>query len=368
MKLLSTSLALYLGLTFFSSANAGYTITDLGVNSFANAINNHGQVVGRASNGRAFLYSNGTMKDLGTLQGSFGWSNAKGINNLGQIVGESTYSSATNSYRAFLYSNGSMTDLGTMGGEHSSASSINDRGQIVGLTVLRSTTSMNKWGEWESEQWSFLYENGSMSNTPTYMGYADYANSINNNGEIVGTQQIKGVHAIEQGWSYSNGVRTPLWGLDNGSYASDVNDSGQIVGYFEFVQDSWGTAALFSNGTITNLGTLGGGASSFASAINNLGQIVGYSRLPFQGPTHAFLYSDGSMLDLNNLIDPNSGWTLTEAKDINDLGQIVGWGEINGQTHGYLLTPTIVPIPGAVWLLGSGLLGIIGLGRRKRLT
>jgi hypothetical protein len=45
------------------------------------------------------------------------------------------------------------------------------------------------------------------------------------------------------------------------------------------------------------------------------------------------------MLDLNGLIPPNSGWSLTAAYGINDRRQITGEGTFNGQTHGFLLTP-----------------------------
>ncbi len=45
------------------------------------------------------------------------------------------------------------------------------------------------------------------------------------------------------------------------------------------------------------------------------------------------------MTDLNTLIPPNSGWILTEARGINDAGQITGTGTINGETHAFLLTP-----------------------------
>ncbi len=61
----------------------------------------------------AFLYSKGTMTDLGVLPGgteSIGW----GINKAGQVAGWVFKSSGE--ARAFLYSNGTMTDLGTLGG------------------------------------------------------------------------------------------------------------------------------------------------------------------------------------------------------------------------------------------------------------
>lgn len=74
------------------------------------------------------------------------------------------------------------------------------------------------------------------------------------------------------------------------------------------------------------------------------------------GAEHAFLYSDGSMNDLNNLISNDSGWVLIQADAINDSGQIVGDGTIDGNHHAFLLTP--VPEPSTCILLCSALLGL----------
>src|SRR5439155_2851607 len=97
--------------------------------SSAWAINAAGQVVG-SSNARAFLYSDGQMKDLGTLGGS---SVAFGINKSGQVVGVSNE-------RAFLYSDGQMQDLNIMvpansGGRLAEAYAITDAGQIACTSV-----------------------------------------------------------------------------------------------------------------------------------------------------------------------------------------------------------------------------------------
>ena len=54
---------------------------------------------------------------------------------------------------------------------------------------------------------------------------------------------------------------------------------------------------------------------------------------------HAFLYVFGRMRDLNALIPHGSGWVLSEANGINDVGQIVGTGTKNGQTRAFLLNP-----------------------------
>ena len=54
------------------------------------------------------------------------------------------------------------------------------------------------------------------------------------------------------------------------------------------------------------------------------------------------------MYDLNNLIPTNSGWVLQQAAAINDVGQIIGIGITNGQSHGFLLVtsqPIIIRQP-----------------------
>ena len=44
-------------------------------------------------------------------------------------------------------------------------------------------------------------------------------------------------------------------------------------------------------------------------------------------------------MDLNARIDPRAGWVLSYAQDMNNVGQIVGRGWLNGQIGGFLLTP-----------------------------
>jgi hypothetical protein len=44
------------------------------------------------------------------------------------------------------------------------------------------------------------------------------------------------------------------------------------------------------------------------------------------------------MTDLQSILPPGSGWTLTTANALNDTGQIVGQGQVAGHVHAYLLT------------------------------
>jgi probable HAF family extracellular repeat protein len=63
--------------------------------------------------------------------------------------------------------------------------------------------------------------------------------------------------------------------------------------------------------------------------------IVGVSR------RGALIFSNGSFQELNALIPPGSGFVLTEATAINDVGQIVtnGYSTTNYQHHAFLLSP-----------------------------
>ena len=44
------------------------------------------------------------------------------------------------------------------------------------------------------------------------------------------------------------------------------------------------------------------------------------------------------MIDLHDLVCTNDGWVLQEARDINNSGEIVGFGTHNGHLRGFLMT------------------------------
>jgi probable HAF family extracellular repeat protein len=104
-----------------------------GFNSYANAINEHGQVVGDAflpgdQIAHAFITRGKQMIDLGTLGGDT--SVAFAINSRGQVTGYAD--TASDLPHAFLAEGGGMTDLGTLGGETSQGTAINAKGQVTG--------------------------------------------------------------------------------------------------------------------------------------------------------------------------------------------------------------------------------------------
>ena len=73
--------------------------------------------------------------------------------------------------------------------------------------------------------------------------------------------------------------------------------------------------------------------------INNYGVIVGISIDATTYNERAIIWQGKTAVDINTLIPQNSGWYLECAQGINDAGEIVGFGTINGSTHAFRLTP-----------------------------
>jgi len=307
----------------------GYDLTDLGVlagpDSFAQGINNQGHVVGyrdTPKGARAFLYRGGTLMDLGWggagSANSYAWS----INPSGQVAG---FSETPQGVRAFLYRNGTLTRLGAWSGWGSYAFGINRSGQVVGC--LSTPGGLR----------AFLYDAGDLLQIGTLGGTNSIAFSVNSSSQVAGSSLTTNsvVHAFvwEKGWMADlNQLQESGWELTG---ASGINDLGNIAG--------WGTmdhqvhAYLFySGGAVTDLGTLPGGTNSFALALNNSNQVVGTSSAG--NGNHAVVWQAGALRDLNALIAV-PGWVLREATGINDPGQIIGWGTIQGEVHAWLLTP-----------------------------
>jgi probable HAF family extracellular repeat protein len=316
-----------------------YSVTDLGTIfgariSHGYAINESGQIAGDFAPSpdwvvHACIFSNGTLTNLGTLGGAK--SQGFGINAGGQVVGSST--TAAGDTHAFLYSDEAMTDLGTLGGDSSEADAINTDGISAGIA---STVSGVSHG--------FLDTDGTMTDIGTLGGPSSRVTALNDAGQIAGySATAEGViHAF--GPNGGNMVDLGTLGGNN-SFAYALNAFGDVVGTADTL-DGCTHAFVFHNGFMSDLGAISGFTKSYAYGINDAGMIVG--DLHGVGDLgRPFLYDRGLMRNLNDLVPPDTGFTLLSARAINNAGQITGWGRYIGSTpdHAVLLTPDRPELP-----------------------
>ena len=312
---------LYFALAYTSSTVAQtYTITDIGTlggkDSVALGINDLGEVVGysKTVDGEihAFRFFRDTIFDLSTLGGKESY--AYVITNTGILLGDSKRSDGT--VHPFMGApNSSLFDLGE---PHlfSSARGANNAGQIVGYREVT-----DEHGQHYKR--AYLYTTHRTIDLGTFGGKQGDATAINDAGQVVGHLYSEYHGGYQRAVLYHQG-RTVELGTFGGTNSSGIaiNVMGQVVGYADLPSGD-PRAFLYARGRMKNLGTLPGGTQSFAYDIDDRGRIVGSSDAK-DSPLRAFIYSDGVMQDLNKLIPSDTGWSLTEAKGINESGQIVG--------------------------------------------
>ncbi len=312
--------------------------------SEAYGIDNRGRIIGSLSvlTGyvtvpvRPFVFDHGHFNPL-SLPAGASEGIATALNALSgsvAVVGDITLSGERK--RACLWYHGEMTDLGTLPGySRSEARGINNHGQIVGTVSDAAGRSA-----------AFLWQGGRMQSLGNLPGFlSSQAMAVNDLGQVAGySEGTRASGDAAEAFLITHGKPLPLGRIGgDDSRAFGLNEYGQVVGSTEIgKRDSNGNPIthpfLWERGhAMRDLGTLGG-IYGVATAINRQGTVVG-SATDRASHTHAFIWKHGRLQDLNTLIPSGTGWVLAEANAINAQGQIVGTGVFGGHEHAVLLTP-----------------------------
>jgi probable HAF family extracellular repeat protein len=289
----------------------------------AGALNEKGDVVGTSSSsfGRhAFLYSDGSMRDLGTVFGGVE-PQATDINNSGEVtvnVVRPDFSMGA-LHRAFLYSDGVFREIDGPLGERNSwwAEAINARGEVTGFA--------------ERPRRAFLYSDGRVHDLGTLGGEHSEGNDINDKGQVTGLAGTPdgGYHMF----LYDCDVMSDLGTLGGRFSMGDaINEKGWIAGRSTIAGDTPFHAVLYRDGRMVDLGFLPGATvgSSSAIGINAAGWVVGRQEADESSPGRGWVYDGTSMHDLNSLLIDNPDAVVIAALDINDAGHIVGIASFGG--------------------------------------
>lgn len=263
-----------------------------GPQSETRALNDHGLVVGLAQKPGdvGFQQRHPTVWKVGpggiqTIElGPFAQGQAEDVNNRGVVVGWSA-ASLTAPPRAFRWTErGGIHPIPPLAGPRSMAAGINEAGDIVGNSTVSATPPFID----HAVVW---WRNGGVTDIGT-LGSNTTARSINDRGEVVGFgQPCPGCPQRPFYWSAETGIVDLGTPPGARSFAFEIDNHGRVAGWYESPPGVPHAFIWTLAGGKVDLPTLGGAISSTGS-INGRGQVTGRAQTA-SGAVHAVIWQLG---------------------------------------------------------------------------
>lgn len=337
-----------------------YSLTDLGKLpgnelSVATCINDHSDTAGACNsptmNQVAVAWRNGVLANLGKLPKGT-WSYASAINLSGVVVGDGD--TGDGRPQSWVTTPSGLLNFFPNSGGNTHTIGINNAGVICGYYTKSLSGNVSSW---RGAIWTVdpkdptRYRETDLPVIPGING--KYTSSIpwafNQYGQAAGwaVNDIISQHACF--WNSDAKHTIVDLGVFPGDWSSiawGMNDLGQVVG--ESHPPGSSRPVLWNNDaahTPSELPLLADDNYGIANRINNLGHILGSSAVVDPttgnaGPARLVIWRDGGVFEVQSLLNASgAGWTITSITGINNLGQIVGFGTANNETHGFVLTP-----------------------------
>lgn len=284
------------------------------------------------------------VHSLGIAPGGL-FSDAEAINSAGRICGSAD--DGDGRPLGCVFENGTANIIDT-GGNNSRALFVATTGEVVGDYARGFGTTWLPVIWTEDPRHAGRYDQTFLPlfQDPAGVDSYDYIFDANNSLQCVG-QVSSTLWSARGGYWHNDAAHTLtlLEPLPNqwDSYANSINAQGTIVGVSDVGSLSttptiWSAYPAF---VPSALPLLPGEVHGSATKINDLGTIIGWHGAD-QRPA---IWSGNKIYDLQSLVAGSlQGWTLDSLSDINNKGEIIGYGHKNGQWRGFVLRPMIKAI------------------------
>ncbi len=405
-----------------------YLRNGISANSTLALLNNSGQVTGYSTRysgnsiveNTAWLYNGEETLRLGILSADYQAADGsydafiRSMNDAGQVIGQSRRHAGWQGYMAWVSDGYTTTELSLHGARYeidgvvaySDANFINQAGHVVGRNGTYSEgVNTNVFSSPEGYS-TWIFKDGVVQRIGLFDDLhqgnsADHLSSVvdlNEQGQVIGTSRHYVRSSTHGGFGNSawffDGDETIQIGLLSGAYVNSwgqfstspeqLNENGQVAGesqrYSNTDSSNGSIAWLYDYGLDTTFEMLfsersDGYAYSDVGYLSENGTLLGRYRLFDENDNYSYhLYrfdSEDGFFDLGQLIADQEeaiNWTSLYAMYLNnEAGFISGYGIYADMgSVAFVMEPAPVPVPAAIWLFGSGLFGLLLIGRTRR--